>query len=291
MAKKNSKKDKELKIRCKTSVFIDDKWVEGDLIISPTQIRVNTKDKIFTYTLDQIDDILRPKRGVKNEIQLDSNTGDKLRLVLPDRYIEPIYRYLSYNMKMDKFIVYFLSPESRGGVVTRGIKWVRGFIGIGRRALWLLSKSNITKIGYDNVSLIELEKRTIGAKERKVLVINHVDEGDVLTSLILCPETTMQILSDYLKRITDKYKVKEELSDIEKEALTLVYSGIDSITIESMLQIDLDKLNEIYDKFEKLGLAKVAKIRKELELTPKGVNFVKEVAKKDSKIIDRVKVM
>lgn len=291
MAKKDSKKDKELKIRCKTNVFIDNNWIEGDLIISPTQIRVNTKDKIFTYTIDQIDDILRPKQGIKNEIQLDTGTKDKLRLVLPDKYFGSIYRYLSYSMKMDKFIVYFLSPESRGGVVTRGVKWVRGFIGIGRKALWLLSKFNITRIGYDDVSQIELEKRTIGSKERKVLVINHVDEGEVLTSLILCPETTMQILSDYLTKITDKYKVNEELSDLEKEALTLVYSGIDSITIESMLQIDLDRLNEIYEKFERLGLAKVTKIRKELELTPKGVNFVREIAKKDSRIIDRVKVM
>jgi len=291
MAKKEDKTDKELKIRCKTNVFIDNKWVEGDLIISPAQIRINTKEKLFTYTIDQIDDILRPKRGVKNEIRLDIGTEEKLKLVLPDSYIEPIYRYFSYNMRMDKFIVYFLSPESRGGVVTRGVKWGRGFIGIGRKGLWLLSKPKIIRIGYDDVSQIELDNRTIGAKERKVLVINHVDEGEVLTSLILCPETTMHILSDYLTRITDKYKVKEDLSDIEKETLTLVYSGIDSITIESMLQVDLDQLNKIYEKFERLGLAKVVRIRKELELTPKGVNFVREITKKDSKIIDRVKVM
>jgi hypothetical protein len=100
----------------------------------------------------------------------------------------------------------------------------------------------------------------------------------------------MAILEGYLTELTDKYKIKDkELSDIEKEVATLIYSGIDSITIESMLGLDLDTLSRCYEKLEKFGLAKVVKVRKEVELTSKGVNFVRESAKKDSGLIDQIK--
>jgi helix-turn-helix protein len=103
---------------------------------------------------------------------------------------------------------------------------------------------------------------------------------EVVTSFILCPETTLELLQEYLKRILEQQKPKEKLSELEEQILTMVYTGLDSVNIESILGISTDELNRIYEKFVSLGIARVVKVRKEIELTPKGVAIVSESAKK-----------
>jgi len=285
----DKRKRGELKVRSHAYLYKSGEWIEGDLIVESSRIKITTNRGGIIYPLDNIEDLRMEKDGNKEYLTIDIGE-DSLKLIIPKKSLSPIYRYLTFNIKFDKFLVYFLSPESRGGVFSMGVKWERGFIGIGKRAFWFLSREKQLRMGYDDISVIERDVRTIGEKERTVLVVNHVDRGEVMTTLILCPETTMALIEGYLTELTDKYKIKGEgLSDIEKEVATLVYSGIDSITIESMLGLDLDTLSRYCEKLEKFGLAKVVKVRKEVELTPKGVNFVRESAKKDSGLIDQIK--
>ena len=60
----------------------------------------------------------------------------------------------------------------------------------------------------------------------------------------------------------------------------MVYSGLSSVEIENMLGISTEELNKYFDKFVELGLAEVVKIRKEVQLTPKGVALVNELMRR-----------
>ncbi len=191
-----------------------------------------------------------------------------------------IFRYLAFNLKSDKFAVYFLSPAIRGGVLIRDAKWEKGYLSITEGAIWFLSPSKQLRIPFDSLGSVYKDMRTVGKKRRVVLAITHVENSEVITSFVLCPETTLEMLQDYLKRLIDQHKPKEKLSELEEQILTMVYTGVDSASIESMLGISTEELNACFDKFVNLGLARIVKIRKEVELTPKGVALVNDIMKR-----------
>ena len=191
-----------------------------------------------------------------------------------------IFRFLAFNLKSDRFAVYFLSPAIRGGVVVKDSKWDKGYLSITEEAIWFLSPKNQTRIPFDSIGSVGKDIRTVGKKRRVVLMVTYVEKGEVVTSFVLCPETTLEMLENYLKELIDQHKPKEKLSEIEEQILTMVYSGVDSAGIESILGITTEELNRYYDKLINLGLAKVVKIRKEIELTPRGVSIVSDIMKK-----------
>jgi hypothetical protein len=196
---------------------------------------------------------------------------------------QQIFRYLAFNLKSDRFAVYFLSPATRGGVVVSNSKWEKGYLSVTEEAIWFLSPSKQLRISLNNLGSVGKDVRTIGGKQRVVLVVTHVDKGEVITSFVLCPETTLEMLQQYLQKLIDMHKPKEKLSDVEEQIITMVYTGVDSVGIESILGISTEELNGIFDRLIDLGLAKVVKIRKEVELTPRGVALVNEIMKKAAK--------
>lgn len=191
-----------------------------------------------------------------------------------------IFRFLAFNIKSDKFAVYFLSPALRGGVLVANSKWEKGYFSITESAVWFLSPQKQIRIPLNALGSVSKDRRTVGDKQRLVLAITHLEGKEVVTSFILCPETTLELLMDYMQRILEQQKPKEKLSEIEEQILTMVYTGLDSSNIESILGISTEELNKIYDKFVSLGIARIVKVRKEIELTPKGVVLVSESAKK-----------
>lgn len=191
-----------------------------------------------------------------------------------------VFKFLAFKMKSDKFAVYFLSPALRGGVLVANSTWEKGYFSITESAVWFLSPREQIRIPLNALGSVSKDRRTVGDKQREILSITHMEGKEVITSFILCPETTLELLMDYMRRILEQQKPKEKLSEVEEQILTMVYTGLDSSSIESILGISTDELNKIYDKFVSLGLARVVKVRKEIELTPKGVVLVSESAKK-----------
>ncbi|WP_290623208.1 MULTISPECIES: CheF family chemotaxis protein [unclassified Archaeoglobus] len=193
---------------------------------------------------------------------------------------DQIFRYLAFNLKSDRFAVYFLSPATRGGVVVKDTKWDKGYLSITDEALWFLSPSKQIRIAIQNLGSVGKDVRTVGKKQRVVLVLTHVENGEVITSFVLCPETTLEMLENYIQNIIESQKPKDKLSELEEQILTMVYTGVDSVGVESILGITTEELNELYDKLVNMGLARVVKIRKEIELTPRGVALVNDIMKK-----------
>jgi hypothetical protein len=57
---------------------------------------------------------------------------------------------------------------------------------------------------------------------------------------------------------------------------------MDTKSIENMLSISPEELNQIYETLLKLKLVDVIMIRKEVQLTPKGVRYITDALKPPS---------
>jgi helix-turn-helix protein len=163
--------------------------------------------------------------------------------------------------------------------VSATVQWEKGYFSVTDEGLWFLSSKYQQRIPIDNLGSIKKDMRDVGGKQRMVLVLSHVEKSNVVTSLVLCPESTLEMLESYLMRVFERHKPAISLSENEKQILTLIYSGLDFASIENMIGISTDELNEYYDRLVNAGLAKVVKIRKEIELTPRGVSMVDKISK------------
>ena len=158
--------------------------------------------------------------------------------------------------------------------------WDRGMLLATQKSIWFMAKDKQIRIGLNGITKIIREKRKMGGDERDVLVINHVDHGEASSSLVLCPDSTMDMLEKYLSDLIERYNSlgkEHRLTETEGQVATLIYSGVDSNTIQSMLSIENNTIEQFYDKLLGLGLARVARVRRELELTPKGVKYVTDM--------------
>lgn len=260
------------KILLKTEAEIyENGWKKAHLSITESALILNKRKIEFK----KINDVERTSFKGKDAIRIKWGKEEHL-IHVPEKQSQ-IFRFIVYNLKSDKFAVYFLSPAIKGGVFVADAKWDKGYLSITESAIWFLSPSRQIRVPLNSLGSVKKDVRTVGKKERMVLAVTHVEEFDVITSFVLCPETTLEMLEDYLKRLIDKKKPKEKLSELEGQVLTLAYTGVNSAGIESILGITTDELNAIIDKLVEMSLARVVRVRKEIELTPRGVALVNEI--------------
>ena len=256
----------------------------GVLTITNASIRLSAGAANHELPLKGLEDIEERTVGVRQVLFLTRYADGQFvscAMSAAPKTLESLKRYfIQYISDAFKTGIYYISPISRGGVIVTNPTWERGMLLATQKSIWFMAKDKQIRIGLNGITKILREKRKLGGDERDVLVINHVDRGEASSSLVLCPDSTMDMLEKYLSDLVERYNSLGEehrLSETEGQVATLVYSGVDSSTIQSMLGIENDTIEQYYDKLLGLGLARVARVRRELELTPKGVKYVTDM--------------
>jgi len=179
-----------------------------------------------------------------------------------------------------RLMAYFMSPAIKGGVMVKEAQWEKGSVVVVNSGIWFVSPIKQVCVPVTDVASIELTKREVQGKPTEVVKIDHLENGEVVSSLVLCPLSTLQVLYNFLKETTKGMDMKgTELDGVDQQVAMLIYSGMDSHAIENMLNIPHKQLDAIYDKILKLGLAEVVIIRREVQLTTKGVRYISDATK------------
>jgi helix-turn-helix protein len=263
------------KVHLRTPVKIyTEGWVDTELVVTDDSLIIG-KQKISLGEIEDLEEI-----DVSNARCIQIKKDTKIIIQLAKNIHQQVFRFIAFNLKADKFAVYFLSPATIGGVVSSAVQWEKGYFSVTDEGLWFLSTKNQQRIPIESLGSVNRDMRDVGGKQRMVLVLSHVERSSVVTSLVLCPESTLEMLENYLQRLFEKHKPSINLSENEMQILTLVYSGVDFASIENIIGISTDELNNYYDRLVDSGLAKIVKIRKEIELTPHGVNMVDKISKR-----------
>ncbi|MBN2733288.1 MAG: hypothetical protein JXQ82_00305 [Methanomicrobiaceae archaeon] len=216
----------------------------------------------------------------KNILIISTKKSETIKLASVPKVLQLLKRAIIMGCTAYRLTAYFMSPAIRGGVMVKDAKWEKGAIAVLKTGIWFVSKEKQICIPLDEVSGIELTKREVQGRENEVVQISHIENEEVITSFVLCPLTTLQILFNYLKDTTKDLDVLSgELDDMSAQVAMLVYSGMDTHAIENMISISNKKIESIYDKLIEKGLVEVVMTRREVKLTTKGVRFVNESVK------------
>jgi hypothetical protein len=205
------------------------------------------------------------------------------RIASVEKVLQAMKRVIIMACSAYRLMAYFMSPAVRGGVMVTNATWEKGAIAVLKTSIWFVSQNKQVSVPLNEVTGMELTKREVQGKQVDVVKIDHLENTDVVTSFILCPISTLQILMNFLKDATKDLETSgEELDPLSAQVGMLIYSGMDSHAIENMLNISHKNLDEIYEKLLKIGLIEVVFVRKEVQLTPRGVRFITEAVKPPS---------
>ncbi|MGV8129865.1 MAG: CheF family chemotaxis protein [Methanolinea sp.] len=205
------------------------------------------------------------------------------RIASVDKVLQAMKRLIIMACSAYRLMAYFMSPAVRGGVMVTNATWEKGAIAVLKTSIWFVSQNKQISVPLKEVTGMELTKREVQGKQVDVVKIDHMENKDVVTSYVLCPISTLKILINFLTDTTKDLETNaEDLDPLSAQVGMLIYSGMDTHAIENMLNISHKDIDKIYEKLLKIGLIEVVFVRKEVQLTPKGVRFITESVKPPS---------
>jgi taxis protein CheF len=246
--------------------------VGDDRIVFPAPVN---KEILFKSISD-----LAEKKNVLIITVRSAETETVYRILSVEKVLQILKKLILASCTAYRLMAYFMSPAIRGGVLIQDAQWEKGSVTVVKSGIWFVGATKQVCVPVNDVAAIELTKRDVQAKPTDVIRIDHLESGEVVSSLVLCPLSTLQVLYNFLKDTTKGMDMKgTELDGVDQQVAMLVYSGMDSHAIENMLNIPHKNLDAIYEKILKLGLAEVVIIRREVQLTTKGVRYITDATK------------
>jgi helix-turn-helix protein len=213
-------------------------------------------------------------------ITVKTDTEVAYKIVSVDKVLAVIKKLVLGSCNAYRLMAYFMSPAIKVGVMVKEAQWEKGSVVVVHSGIWFSGANKQVCVPVTEVAAIELTKREVQGKPTDVVRIDHLDSGEVSSSLVLCPLSTLQVLYNFLKDTTKSMDMKgTELDGVDQQVAMLIYSGMDSHAIENMLNLPHKQLDAIYDKILKLELAEVVTIRREVQLTTKGVRYISDATK------------
>ena len=255
------------------------RWVPTTMGIGEDRIRIAAPlDREITYK-SVVD--LEEK---KNQVTITAGTDKDLvyRIASVEKVLSVLKKFIITQASAYRLNAFFMSPAIRGGVLIQDARWEKGAIAVMKTGIWFVGQETQVCIPLADVAGIELTSREIQEKNLDVVKIDHLIENEVVTSFVLCPMTTLQVLYNFLKEATHDSDVSEEIDPLTGQVAMLVYSGMDSSAIENMLKLSHKDLDAIYERLLGTGLAEILYIRKEVQLTAKGVRYISNAMKSSS---------
>lgn len=217
----------------------------------------------------------------KNQVIITAGVDEEAiyRIASVEKVLQILKKLIVTQANAYRLNVFFMSPAIRGGALIQNAQWEKGTIAVMKTGIWFISQESQICIPLDEVTDIELTSREIQEKSLDVVKIDYLTENEPVTSFVFCPLATLQVLYDFLREATHETEIYEEIDPLTGQAAMLVYSGMDSSAIENMLKLSHKDLDAIYEKLLGSGLAEVLYVRREVQLTPKGVRYISKSEK------------
>lgn len=257
-------------------IGIDGTWASAKLALGTAEMQI-TGPKSFVMPNKSIIDL--DAKGSVLTITLKGQESQPVKIASVDKVLNVLRRHILATCNAYRLAAYFMSPAIRGGVFVKDARWEKGGIAVLKSGIWFFSNAKQICVPLADVASIELTKREVQGKNTDVVKIEHIEGSEVVTSFVLCPLTTLQVLYNFLKDATKSMDMEENLDPKSAQVAMLVYSGMDTASIENMLGVSLKDIDHVYDTLINLGLAEVVTVRREVKLTTKGVRYITDATK------------
>ena len=254
----------------------DVEWVSGRIILSNRRMVLVSGDGKRTIPLADLDglkgrlDVNQAIARVSGYVSLQ--VGRNVTLVAPSD-VESFKEKL-FGALLNQQVVLTKHPAVEGGVV-QDAEWQKGRLKIGDDAVELaIADGQFVEIDLDDIGTVEESERRVMDSERIVLEVEHTRDGGTSVQTYLSgTRRTCSFLRTLLREGEQRAEVDADLSEREREVLMALYSGVSPFEIANFVDMDVEKVEEVYDRLIELDILEEVRVRKEVQLKARGRNI------------------
>jgi helix-turn-helix protein len=257
----------------------DASWTAGRILLSTKRLILATGDGKRTIPLEKIrslegrTDVNQLVAKVSGYVSLNLKTDDVLLVSAedPDAFERMLYRAL-----LDRTVVMARHPAVEGGVVT-DVEGEKARLKIEEGAVALaLADGSFVEIDLDDIGSLETGERSVEGDKRRVLEVEHSEEGTSVQTYISGTSRRCSILETLLRKGESRSEIGVDLTERQNEVLMALYSGVSPFEIPDFLGMDVDEVEEVYDRLIELDVVDEIRVRREVALNARGRNIASE---------------
>jgi helix-turn-helix protein len=170
-------------------------------------------------------------------------------------------------------------PAVVGGVIQEEASWSKCQFRLDDDTVIVgLPGGDSVSFDIGDVGTIDDEDQQVMGEKRTVLKVEHTDAEDrsVETHFSGMAWHTRALQSLLRTVIEQRQEEDYELDDMERQVLMALYSGVSPFEISGFVGIDVDRVEEIYQKLLEVGAVDKVRERTEVTLNAQGRNMASE---------------
>lgn len=254
-------------------------WQNGRIVLSNRRLIVANENDKRIIPLSDISKIGGPNDEISQEISAASEyvsvhlDDDVLFLETGDTTDFELYLFQAV---LNGITLSIKHPAVRGGVV-QDTDWIDGRIKLKDDSVAIaLASGSLIDIDLDAVTSVELERREASDGAPTVINIEYAEDDTTIVTTISGSFRLVRLLAMYIKSRPDKKQGGLDLGQLDQEVLIGLYSGVSPFELPEFVGIEVDKLEESFDRLIEANVLDEVRVRREVELTPRGRNLASE---------------
>jgi hypothetical protein len=181
------------------------------------------------------------------------------------------FRTNFYRAILDNAVVYVKHPAVRGGVV-QDTTWQRGRLKVSEDAVrMVLEDGQKFTIDRDDIGELATDEKAVADEQRAVIEVEHSEaDGASVETHLSGRDHHISVMEQLLEEGAERNRADLDLDPVERRVVMALYSGVSPFAISEFVGIDVEKVEEIYDRLVELDVVEVVRERKEVGLTARG---------------------
>jgi len=247
-------------------------WLNGRLILSNKRLVLVSNEGKRTIALSKVSGV-KSGTNVNEAIAkvsgyLSLQVGSNVTLIAPQN-VEEFERKL-YSALLDQSVVLVKHPAVKGGVV-QDTGWEKGRLSTEEGAANLaLANGTFVELLVDDVGTVERAEKSVRGKKRRAVEVEHTIDGTSVETHVSGRGQTVAVLESFVRRGEQQNETDVDLSQAENEVLMALYSGVSPFQIPSFVGMDVDDVEEIFQRLIENDILEDVRVRKEVQLEARG---------------------
>ena len=253
----------------------DIEWLPGRILLSNKRLVLATNEGKRTIALSKVTSVTASQMN-QQLAQVDSyvklQAGRDVWLVSAkgsEQFEDELYSTL-----LDQIVVLVKHPAVKGGVVQE-TGWEKARFKLDEEAEdtinLAISSGTFVELDIDDVGTVEAKQKTVRGDERPLLEVEHTIDGTSVETHISGSPRHVSLIEGLVRQGEQRNAADDvDLSDDEVQVLMALYSGISPFKIPDFVDMDIDEVEDVYDRLMEADILEPVRTRREVQLEARG---------------------
>jgi len=259
----------------------DIEWIPGRILLSNKRLVLATNDGKRTIPLAKLTSVTasqmnQPLAQVDGYVKI--RAGSDVTLVSADQ--ADAFSEALYGALLDQIVVLVNHPAVEGGVVQGG-SWEKARLKLddeqSETVNLAIASGTFVELDVDDVGTVEAGEKQVRGEERPVLEVEHTIDGTSVETHISGNPRHVSLLEGLVRQGEQRNSADDvDLSPEETQVLMALYSGVSPFKIPDFVEMDIDDVEDVYDRLMEADILEPVRTRREVQLEARGRSIASE---------------